>query len=918
MLLSGPPMAYGSTDLVPEMLRAKTIGTLFDRPVEPVRVGRFVLHGVCGRGAGGVVYRAYDETLQRFVALKLTPSTQGLGEAKALAQLDHPNVVAVYEAVQTELGVGIAMQLVDGQSMRVWLQDAPVRAARLAVLLDAARGLAAIHARGLVHGDVKLDNILVARESGRTVARISDFGLAADVAQPTRGGSPGYLAPERLEGRPASHAADQYAFAMTCLAALLDYQPQTALDVNAARATGQAARALLAPSRAGLWSRGGLSAGLSSGLRNTLADCLADPSERPSASVVALALARECARPQRRRLALAASGLVLVASATTAWAVYRPDPVAVCRNAARHASPLLSADLVAAVRTVAARGPLGNEAAARIDAIFASRAVHDQRLRIESCEASPAVRRALTTCLDDVAATASEWATGAATLTERPATWVRQTLDATELARCEAEARGGVPLPTNAAQQTEIARLQGELRAVNRLASQGKHQAALDQATQLVAPAEAVGYDPLVTRIQLARAAAATNLRQNEAAEAATRAALLAADRSGDDVLAVRAQLRAAGAAIGRRDAPAAKSALELASARAAPLGSAKLSADLAVASARLALLEEDYHTAAQHANAALQGAVAIDPDGVDVIYALNLLARIKSLAFAPDAAAAADAAYQKSAAILGPSDEGTLTAQGEWAVQLSRQGKADAALQQMNQVIEVRRTLGAPLSLASALNERAMVFGNRDDFALAIVDLEEALRLAESAADAVDRVKNYLTNLGRLHSQNGAPERAVPLLRRAFAIAKDKGISASTVNVALQLGDALVAAGEAKEGLALLEATLQDVTQTPALGSMHGYALFKLGSAWLRTQQVVKGAAALAESLPLREAKALPASELADHQRMLAEGYLQLGERKKARANADAALARIAGLDDPQSQKLRAALEKVLASAAQ
>ena len=150
------------------------------------RIGRYVIIERVGTGAMGVVYGAYDPELDRKVALKLIKPGQGgakdtararlLREAKAIARLQHPNVVAVHDVGVFEDQVFLAMEFVAGGTIKSWLADKP-RSWReiLDVFIAAGRGLAAAHAAGLVHRDFKPDNVLLDKE-GRP--RVVDFGIA--------------------------------------------------------------------------------------------------------------------------------------------------------------------------------------------------------------------------------------------------------------------------------------------------------------------------------------------------------------------------------------------------------------------------------------------------------------------------------------------------------------------------------------------------------------------------------------------------------------------------------------------------------------------------------------------------------------------------------------------------------------------
>ncbi len=215
-------------------------------------IGRYVIRGRIGRGGMGSVYRADDTELGRAVALKrlhAAADTEArarlVREARAAAQLSHPNVVTIYEVGDDAGTPFIAMELIDGMTLTAWLAESPRPwRAIVAVLAQAGRGLAAAHDHGLVHRDFKPDNVLV-DHSGR--ARVADFGLAragdtppgthedAPAARDARlarltatgslAGTPAYLAPELVDGATPDPRSDQYAFAITLFEALRGQHP---------------------------------------------------------------------------------------------------------------------------------------------------------------------------------------------------------------------------------------------------------------------------------------------------------------------------------------------------------------------------------------------------------------------------------------------------------------------------------------------------------------------------------------------------------------------------------------------------------------------------------------------------------------------------------------------------------------------
>jgi len=179
---------------------------------------------VFARGSLTILYRARDRALGREVALKVFPfdaaSRAGiLAEARALAAIDHPNVVRIYAIDEDDEGrLRLALELVRGRTLDRMVREGGPLDARLAARAGAAiaRGLAAVHARGLVHRDVKPVNVVREDGTGRIV--LVDFGLVLDVARGPRegagpfAGTPLFMAPEQMEGAVSTGpAADQFA-----------------------------------------------------------------------------------------------------------------------------------------------------------------------------------------------------------------------------------------------------------------------------------------------------------------------------------------------------------------------------------------------------------------------------------------------------------------------------------------------------------------------------------------------------------------------------------------------------------------------------------------------------------------------------------------------------------------------------------
>jgi tetratricopeptide (TPR) repeat protein len=225
------------------------------------KIGRFVVDHRIGAGGMGVVYVAHDPQLARDVAIKLllpdgggtdgdkdvelaTQQARLLREAQAMARLNHPNVVSIYEVGIEGDTVFLAMELVEGQTLKAWLDGSRSHAEILRVIRAAGAGLAAAHEAGVIHRDFKPDNVLLGK-AGRVL--VSDFGLARAVdAEPDEPvdrpsspsslaspitqngllvGTPAYMAPEQLAGAPLDARTDQFSFCVVLYEALYGERP---------------------------------------------------------------------------------------------------------------------------------------------------------------------------------------------------------------------------------------------------------------------------------------------------------------------------------------------------------------------------------------------------------------------------------------------------------------------------------------------------------------------------------------------------------------------------------------------------------------------------------------------------------------------------------------------------------------------
>jgi len=221
------------------------------KQVAPMRLGSFLLLAEMGRGGMGSVFRAYDQTLSRYVAIKVMQkhlaadkkfADNFLREARAAAALNHSNVVQIYSCGQEEGQLYIVMELVNGGRLDQMMEDGKAldEVFTLEVGVQVAKGLQAANEIGLVHGDIKPANILFDKQQQ---AKVVDFGLARFAAQQHLQpgeiwGTPYYIAPEKVRSQQEDQRADIYSLGATLFHALAGQPPfegETAKEVVVAR-----------------------------------------------------------------------------------------------------------------------------------------------------------------------------------------------------------------------------------------------------------------------------------------------------------------------------------------------------------------------------------------------------------------------------------------------------------------------------------------------------------------------------------------------------------------------------------------------------------------------------------------------------------------------------------------------------------
>ena len=202
------------------------------------RLGKYELHTLIGEGAMGIVWKAYDTVLRRYVALKLLSNVFGktkemqerfLREARAAGAIQHPNIVTVYDLGDAEGQLFIAMELVEGRDLSdiITLREPMPLERKLDLVIELLDGLHFAHQRGIIHRDVKPSNVRIVAD-GRV--KIMDFGIARLQSADASGsgaivGTPTYMAPEQITNGAITPATDVFAVGCTLYELLSFHKP---------------------------------------------------------------------------------------------------------------------------------------------------------------------------------------------------------------------------------------------------------------------------------------------------------------------------------------------------------------------------------------------------------------------------------------------------------------------------------------------------------------------------------------------------------------------------------------------------------------------------------------------------------------------------------------------------------------------
>jgi tetratricopeptide (TPR) repeat protein/tRNA A-37 threonylcarbamoyl transferase component Bud32 len=801
-------------------------------------VERYVILERLGAGAMGEVYAAWDPALDRKVAVKLIHPEylregQGLGdqfrqrmlrEAQALARLSHPNVVTVHDVGLTGAHVFIAMEFVAGQTLTAWLGAQP-RTWRqiLEVFLAAGEGLAAAHAVGITHRDFKPDNVIVGAD-GRV--RVMDFGLAhahhdagpvrtplespirRAITQPgTMLGTPAYMSPEALYGRPTDFRSDQFSFCAALFEALYGLRPYAG-ETPAAIAAEIEQGKLQAPPRNTQVPRR---------VHQLVARGLERDPQRRFQALSALLVQLGRRRSMLRRRVIFAATLLGLGLVTGAVLLVRHREQRRCAQLEQRLAGVWDARGKQAVREalLASGKPWAGAAWRDVEARLDAYAAEWLSLRRATCEAGNAEGDealgqrlvCLSRGLADLEAVTRLLSRPEPELAERAVS------TASALPPLEACATAA-PLQRPRGPEREDALAQ--LAAVKTSLDAARYAEALADAERLLSTPAVQAGRATTAEARLLAATASARLGDGRAAELAVERAILEATAAMDDELAARAWTERVGIAAvsGSADAERWGRFAEAAVARAgAPR---ELQASLANNLGVLAHLQgrfDDAVTAHRRALGLRQSLFGERHPTIARTHA-NLGAALRAAGRLDEAEAAYRRALALEEAVLDPSHPAVAETLNNLANLLQQRGELAAARDLHSRAISLKSAAyGAEsLPVAVSLTNLAAVLLDEGDVANAVSTLERSLALKERLAgrEALT-VAVTLTNLAQAQRRQRSWSQAAQLDRRALEIRRARQGPAHpdlTYNL-LGLGEALLELGRLADAEAALEAAL-------------------------------------------------------------------------------------------------------------
>jgi Tfp pilus assembly protein PilF len=785
-------------------------------------LGRYILLDTIGAGGMGVVYAAYDPELDRRVALKLLRpdamidakdgAARLVREAQVLARLSNPHVIAVHDVGRVGEQLFVAMELIDGWTLRSWRKErSPTQREILDVFIQAGRGLAAAHEAGIVHRDFKPDNVLISR-AGRVC--VTDFGLARAKLAPAPAtaeaiaspgapsetsltqsgifvGTPGYAAPEQLGGAEVDERADQFSFCVTLYEALYGERPFAS------------ERGDVRPPPA--------SAAVPGPLRRVLLRGLAVEAHQRHASMTALLSELSALTRPRRRAYAAAAAITAVLIAAVASAAF----------SRRHGDLCQGADLKLVGIWDGARKDAGRRAFAAAGLPYADAAwrsaAHEldgyaarwTAMETEACRAtrieglqSDAMLALRTACLDEhlkeLKALVELYGKADRNVIQRAA-YSARALPPLEPCQDGAALSTKLPSPTQPEQRARVFEVEDLIARVNALNNSGNSSQALPAALAGQKEARDLAYAPLEARLGLALAQAQVLSGDAAAGLKSAFEAAAAAQSGRDDETAARAWLVAAfasGDALGKLD-DAHQWLAQARSSIARLGGSADLEALLAYYRCEIASFGKAGDEMIAPCRDALDKAERLyGPRDIQVAKVHNLLA----IAYETDALLdTARQHYETALSIereqLGdkhPIVGSTLANEGALLAREGRQEEAIAISRRALEIFEVSlgpdnaRTLGLRANVAAFLYQQKR-------YPEAMAEYDGVAHRAEGGGrNTAPMLARALLGKASCYREMGEPAQSVPEFERALALAAGLDIKEDKARICFGLARGL------------------------------------------------------------------------------------------------------------------------------
>jgi len=961
----GPIDSYDPSSHQASQASVTELGAAEEQAVDDMvgkRIGRFVVLGTLGRGGMGTVYETFDRNLDRKVAVKILhrdvsrlDQKRLLREARALAQLSHPNVVQVYEADELAGQTFVAMELVQGRTLRRWLRQEPRPDWRACVeiYIQAGAGLAAAHEQGLVHCDFKPSNAIV-DDKGRV--RVLDFGLARvaqDLALDSRTpasrhleeprirssssdsaavmGTPAYMPLEQMKGEEVDARGDQFSFCVALYEAVYGERPFAGESLGELREAREAGRIIAAPRNTKAPAQ----------LREILVRGLAaDPTQRWRSMQALLDQLRLLCAPRRRRKLLALGGALALSGALAgATLAYQARMDQRCSGAqtqldgiwddARRQqleTAILGTGLSYAPDTWArVATPLDEYASTWVD------------MHTEVCEAT-SVRQEQSAAVMDLrmgCLRAHRVALREAVdvLAQAEPTRVMQavTLVASlpPLSRCDdvQTLQAELPLPEDPQAAEQVEALRDGLAEVRALRNAAAYDQALADAEAIVAQAEGLGHGPLRAEALLERGLDRKEQGQyEEAARDLERAYLLAAELEHSEVEA--AAVRELAFVVGHDQAEHAaglqwgKTAVALARRpRADPREEAAALSAIGV----MLLKKGELDQALDHQQRALAiFEAALGPDQPDIADLLLNMGDVLRQQGKPDEALSClRRALAIREAALGPHHPDVANPLTTIGAVLGERGQQEEALTHLQRALAIREAaLGASHpDVATALNNIGIMYKGQGKLPEALAHFQRALAILEaSLGPAHPRLAFPLNNIGEVLRAQGEQERALDYYERALTVLEGS-MGSDHPNVAsslINLGNLLYDQKRYDEAEQHYQRALEIQRRTLPEGHPHE-AWPRLGLAKI---ELVRGRFERArehaeQAVSIREKERVAPVLLAEGRFVLARIlWNEPAERSRARSLAEQAREgwSSAGADDPQTKEYLSEVEQWLA----